>query len=324
MPRAMVGPGSSSKRSASSDSIWRGMNFSCCATSASVRPCAWRASASALPTPSSVKLPSLERLVLSGVREAAPQLVGVAHFGGALAAAALDTHREPERFRGRRDELVMPRNEAARFGHVALAIADLAHLQEGSRIVRIEPQRALEELLRVLHVPGAQAALARRRIRAPRRRVKRVANRLQEVFDRIGLALRLAEEPAVVVVDVRIVRRKAQRSLKVVLREAVFLQVLVHDAEHSVGRRVARVGGYGEAQFLERDAHAAAREVEGSELRVQLCAVARVAHLADDGSGIDRWTVPDRARGPAAPGREEARGGEPAPHARTSFRAMRA
>src|SRR5882672_7345358 len=118
MPRAMVGPGSSSKRSASSDSICRVMNLSCCATSASVRPCAWRASASALPTPSSVKLASLHRLVLARAREAPPQLVRVVRLGVALAALALDAQREPQRLGRGRDQLVVAGNVTARLAEV--------------------------------------------------------------------------------------------------------------------------------------------------------------------------------------------------------------
>src|SRR5258706_7652979 len=131
IPRAMVGPGSASKRSASSDSIWRGMNLSCCATSARPRPCASLASASALPTPSNaspvtepraalLKLAPLQRLVLRRIGEAAAQLGSVARFGHALAALALDPQRQPQRLGGRGDELVVARHQLARIADIAL------------------------------------------------------------------------------------------------------------------------------------------------------------------------------------------------------------
>src|SRR5688572_25335714 len=99
MPRAMVGPGRRSKRSFSSDSIWREANFSCCATSSIASPRASRACLSVAPTPtSSVKVAPLQRLVLRGARVAPAQLGGVALLGDALTEAALDAQRKPQRF----------------------------------------------------------------------------------------------------------------------------------------------------------------------------------------------------------------------------------
>src|SRR5690606_7875757 len=155
MPRAMVGPGSEAKRSASSASICRGMNFSCCATSAISSPCASRACASARPTPSpsgSVKLPPLQGLVLGRAGEPAAQLVRERHLGRALPELALDAQREPQRLGARRDELVVLRDVAARRVHVALAVAHLPHGKERSRIVRVELERALEEAFGLLEV----------------------------------------------------------------------------------------------------------------------------------------------------------------------------
>src|SRR5438552_5373946 len=73
MPRAIVAPGSRSKRSCSSASSWRGANFSCCATSVISSPHACRARSSSSPTPvtdDSVKAAPLQRLVLGGAGKA--------------------------------------------------------------------------------------------------------------------------------------------------------------------------------------------------------------------------------------------------------------
>src|SRR5688572_27608152 len=209
MPRAMVGPGRRSKRSFSSDSIWRAANLSCCATSATASPCDSRAARSSAPMPvSSVKLALLQRLVFGRAGKAAAQLVGVALLGHALSQPALDAQREPQRLRRRRRQLVVARYQPARLVDLALPVADLPELQQRDRLVGLQAQRALEELLGVLQVLGAQRADPRGRVRAPGRRVQRVADRRHEVLDRLGLALRLAKEPAVVVVDVAVVRRE--------------------------------------------------------------------------------------------------------------------
>src|SRR5919109_1349866 len=122
MPRAMVGPGSRSKRSFSIDSIWRGANLSCCATSSMASPCASRASLRRAPTPvrlasarvSSVKFASLQRLVLGRRGKAPPELVGVALLGHALARFPFDAHREPQRLGARLRQLVVARHQPAR------------------------------------------------------------------------------------------------------------------------------------------------------------------------------------------------------------------
>src|SRR6185503_17902071 len=148
MPRAMVGPGSLSKRSCSRDSIWRGANFSCCATSSIARPCASRASRSLAPTPvrfapaavGSVKFSPLQRLVLLRAREAAPKLVRIALLGDALARAALDAQREPERLGAGLGELVVARHEPARLVELALLVADLAQVDERRTLVGLKAQ----------------------------------------------------------------------------------------------------------------------------------------------------------------------------------------
>src|SRR5512145_299120 len=189
MPRAIVGPGSRSKRSCSRNSIWRGANFSCSATSSMASPCSSRACLSRAPTPAaSVKLSPLQRLVLGRARKAPPQLVGIALLGDALARLALDAQREPERFGARLRELVVARHEPARLVHLALLVADLAEVEERVRVVGLQAQRALEILLGVLGIAGAQRAHPGRAVRAPRRGVKRVADRRVEVLDRVGLA----------------------------------------------------------------------------------------------------------------------------------------
>src|SRR5438034_1499113 len=110
MPRAIVAPGSRSKRSCSSASSWRGANFSCCATSVISSPHACRARSSSSPTPvtdDSVKAAPLQRLVLGGAGEAPAQRVGVRLHGNALAELALHEHRQPARFGTAHDQLVL-------------------------------------------------------------------------------------------------------------------------------------------------------------------------------------------------------------------------
>src|SRR5262245_57662164 len=160
MPRTKVAPGSCSKRSCSSASSWRCANFRRCATSASASPCSSRARASSAPMPGataasaavSVILAFLQRLEFRRSRVAAAQLVGVALLRDALAQAALDAQRKPERLGVRRHQLVVARDQLARLVHVALAVADLAHLEERGRLVGLDLQRALEELLGLLQV----------------------------------------------------------------------------------------------------------------------------------------------------------------------------
>src|SRR5262245_35589794 len=158
MPRAKVPPGRSPKRSASSASSWRRPNLSCCATSGSPRPRSWRAAASSAPTPVPAPAPSLFILAalhlaeLLRLREAPAQLRGVALLGDALPLPALDAQREPERLGVRRHQLVVARHQRARILDPALPVADLAERQQRHRVVGLQAQRALEELLRVLDV----------------------------------------------------------------------------------------------------------------------------------------------------------------------------
>src|SRR5688572_253733 len=319
MPRVMVGPGSASKRSCSRASSWRGMNFSCCATSASARPRASRAAASSWPTPvRSVILAALQRLEFPRLRKAAAQLVGVGLLGDPLAELALDAQREPERLGARRRDLVVARDELARIVHAALAVADLRQVEKRGRLVGLQAQRALEVGLGVLLLGrafGAQRAHAGGGVRAPRRRIEGIAHRVQEIFDRRGLAPRLAQEPAVVMVDVGVVRREAQRALEALFGAACFLELHVDQAEHAVDRRVARIRGRSGAQLLERDAEVAGAVVKRSELGMQPRAVARLAHLADDAAAFRRGFRRRRAAGDQ---REE----QPALHARTSRSAI--
>src|ERR1700694_90138 len=322
MPRAIVAPGSRSKRSCSSASSWRGANLSCCATSAISSPRASLARSSSSPTPvtaASVKAASLQRLVFGRRREAPAQLVGERLLGDALAELALDTQRKPQRFGAGRDQLVVLRHELARLVEASLAVADLAEVQQRDRLLGLHAQRALEELLGVLEVIGAQRADAGRRVRSPRRRIERVADRLQEIGDRLAFALRLAQEHAVVVIDVGVVRRQAQRALEARLGELVLAQVHVDQAEHALRGRIARIGGGGDAQLLEGNAHVAAVVIMGRELGMDLGAVARVADLADDGAGVDA-----RLGGLAsAAGERRERKIEQPFHARTSFNGRR-
>src|SRR5690349_15153506 len=110
MPRTKVPPGNASKRPASSASTWRGASLSWCATSERLRPWASRVLRSSAPT-ASVILALLQRLVFRRAGEAAPELVGVARLGDALAQPPLDTQREPQRFCARRHQLVVARDQ---------------------------------------------------------------------------------------------------------------------------------------------------------------------------------------------------------------------
>src|SRR6185295_461817 len=282
MPRAIVGPGSRSKRSCSSDSIWRGANLSCSATSSMARPCASRACFSWAPIPvSSVKVSPLQRLVLGGPRKAPPQLVGVALLRDALARLALDAQREPQRLGARLVELVVTRDEAARLVHLALLVADLAEVEQRRGLVGLQAKRALEILLGLLRLAGAQRAHSGGAVRAPRRGVERILDRLHEVLDRVRLALGLAQEQAVVVVDVPVGGREAECALEALRRQVFLAQIHVDQPEQAVRGRVARIRGGGDAQLLERDSHAAALVVRCGEVGVDARAVARLADLAD-------------------------------------------
>src|SRR5919197_1487542 len=285
MPRTRGPPGSASKRPASSASTCRGASLSWCATSETVSPSASRALLSSAPT-ASVILTPLQRLVLRRAGEAAPELVAIALLGAALAEPALDAQCEPQRLGARRHELVVLRDELARVLRPALPVADLAKLEQRRRLVGIELQRALEKILRVLHVVLAQAALPRRRVRAPRCLVERVLHCLHEVLDGLLRAPVLAEEIAVVMVDVRVVWRKAQPAFEVVLRERVFLEFLVDKAVEAVGRRVRGIGLGRSAQFLQRDAHGAALVIRRRKVGMHARAVARIAHAAGYRAGV--------------------------------------
>src|SRR5205823_1397634 len=125
-----------------------------------------------------------------------------------------------------------------------------------------------------------------RRIRAPRRGIERVADRVQKIPDRLFLARVLAEEPAEVVVDVGIVGRKPERAVEAVLGTVVLAQIHVDEAVHAVRRRKRSVRPGGKPQLLEGDAHVAALVVRGGELGMHSRAIARVADLADYRAGI--------------------------------------
>src|SRR5919197_3180162 len=290
MPRTRGPPGSASKRPASSASTCRGASLSWCATSETVSPSASRALLSSAPT-ASVILTPLQRLVLRRAGEAAPELVAIALLGAALAEPALDAQCEPQRLGARRHELVVLRDELARVLRPALPVADLAKLEQRRRLVGIELQRALEKVLRVFHVVLAQAALPRRRVRAPRRLVERVLHRLHEMLDALLRAPVLAEEISVVMVDVRVVWRKTQSALEIVLRERVFLELLIDEAVEPVGWRVRGIRVGGGAQFLQRDAHRAALVVGGGEVGMHARAVARIVYAAGYGAGVGAWGI---------------------------------
>src|SRR5258708_32899461 len=200
MPRTKVPRGGRSKRSCSRPSSGRGANLSCCAASEPDRPRASRALFSSAPTASVIFTP-LQRLVLARGGEAPAQLVGVALLGDAFAELALYAQGQPQRFRIRRHQLVIARNQLARVVNIPLAIADLAELVKRRRLGGIELQGTLEEFFGVLDVAGAHHQHDRRALRAPRRGIQRIAQRLQEVADRILLPPAVPKEPAEIVID---------------------------------------------------------------------------------------------------------------------------
>src|SRR5688500_10442524 len=322
MPFANVAPGRAPNCSCSSASSWRGANLSCCATSASARPRASRAAASSCPTPvrtASVILAALQRLIFLRLGKAAAQLIGIRLLLHPLAHPALDAHREPQRLGGRRHQLVVARNQLARLADVALAVADLTEADERRGLVGLELERALEERLGIRELVHPQRADAGGRVRAPRRGVKRVADRLQEVLHRGRLAPGLAEEPAEIVIDVGVVRRQAQRALEALLGASLFLHLHVDQAVHAVRRRVVLVGGGRGTQLLQRHPQVAVAVVQGSELGMELGAVAGVADLADDRPGV----VVRLAGLSRAGGEQDQHQSGQCPHARTSFRVIR-
>src|SRR5688572_556510 len=315
MPRAKVAPGRASKRSCSSASSWRGANLRLCATSANARPRASRAAASSCPTPViSVKLASLQGLVLRRGGITPAQLVRVGLLGHPVPQPVLDAQREPQRFGARGDELVVARDQPARLAGVALLVADLAEVEQRCRLVGLGLERALEERFGVLGALQLEGAHSRRRIGAPRRAVERVAQRGEEVLDRLFLAAGLAQEPAVVVVDVAVVRRQPQRALEARLGALVVLHLHVDQPVHAVRRRIVGIRRDRGAQLLESDAEVAVAEIQRGQLGAQLRAVPRIADLADDGPGV----VLGRLRRASSQQREEQ---ERSFHARTSFRA---
>ena len=187
----------------------------------------------------------------------------------ALAHPALDAQREPQRLGGRRHQLVVARHQLARLADVALAVADLAELERATPARRARACSARSKNASaslswfMLHRADAGGGVG-----APRRGVKRVADRLQEVLDRRRLAPGLAQEPAVVVVDVGVVRRQAQRALEALLGAGLVLQLHVHQAVHAVRRRI--VGS----------AVAAARSSSSATPRLPCCSTARRARCA--------------------------------------------
>src|SRR5207248_4725744 len=185
-----------------------------------------------------VILSPLQRLVFGRPREPPAQLVGVALLGNAFPEASLNAQREPQRLRGWGDELVVARDELARLLDAALAITDRAELEKRRGLVRVELEGALEEVLRVLGVVQAQAAKASGRIRAPGGGIQRVFHRLHEIAQPVLFASVLAQEVAVVVVDLRIVRRQTQRPLVALLRERGLAQLRIYEPEETVGRRI--------------------------------------------------------------------------------------
>src|SRR5687767_5694125 len=142
MPRAIVGPGRRSNLSCSRASSWRGANLSSAATSAIAMPFASRARASSAPTErESVKVTLLQGLIFSRRREGAAQLVGEALLGDALAQLALDAQGEPQRLGAGQHQLVEARHQPPRLVELALAIADLAELQQRSGFVGLHLER---------------------------------------------------------------------------------------------------------------------------------------------------------------------------------------
>src|SRR5581483_11193801 len=160
----------------------------------------------------------------------------------------------------------------------------------------VEVERVLRILL--LHAPGGEG------VRLLRPRIERIAHGVHEVAHRLVLAAGPAQEPAVVVVGVGVVRIDAQRALERALGVGVLAQIHLHQAEDVVRRRVTRVGAQRAARFLERHAEVAALEIGGGELGVCARAFARCRDVADDGTGV---VAPAGARAAGELARDEQR-----------------
>src|SRR3989442_1592461 len=113
-----------------------------------------------------------------------------------------------------------------------------------------------------------------------------MADRHQEIADRLFFALVFAKEPRVVVIGIRVVGIQPEGTLERLLGEVLFAQVAVDETQHVVGGRVARVSRGCGARFRKRHAEVPSLEVCPGKLGVNTRALPRAGHFPDDGSAI--------------------------------------
>src|SRR5262245_6781760 len=258
-------------------------------------PRAWRATASTRPgldgaAPAvssrksamdrSLEVAAEEGLVFGRVRVAATQLRRKALLGQPVAELSLDPQRKPQRFRGRLGhELVVAADELLRLLVATAAVEEVGVRNQRLEVVRVEAHRPVEVLGRFGGVLLLHAA-AGGGVGLGRSRVERAFQRVHEPLERLVLAPGLAQKPAVVVVEVGILRRELQPPLEARFGGGVVAQVHVHQPLHVVRRRIARIGGDSDAYLLERDPHVAELEIRRGEIGVRLRARPRVLDVA--------------------------------------------
>mmetsp|Transcript_23235 Transcript_23235/g.55055 ORF Transcript_23235/g.55055 Transcript_23235/m.55055 type:complete len:421 (-) Transcript_23235:49-1311(-) len=291
--RVKVASGRSSKRSASSASSLAWGTLSMTASAAICRPRCWRAALSQAPAllalrsvarPSgmdsiislllspqlrlSVVATRVQRLGLGRLGEFAAQLLADLVDRVGIAEPALDTQLQPQALRIELlGLLVDPLHIEARTFQLVVAVQDLGQVDRDRRIAGIELEGTDQRLLG--HEIAARAGLADAldQQRARRRPVARLRQGLVE--QRIGgsPAFLLADEPAVVVQGVGVIRIDRQRTPEGLLRELVFAHRAVHQAAHV--HRLAHVGLglQGLLELVQRRRELAAREIALGQLQ---------------------------------------------------------
>src|SRR5207248_11181844 len=174
-----------------------------------------------------------------------------------IAKLALDAYTEAQSFGRRIGREHHSSHPAARLVVAASPIGDLREPEAREGIARLYPERpavivlcsALVERLRA--APGIDQ-------RDFLRAIERIAYGGLELGQRVLLAPVLAEIPAPVVMDVRIVGCELKRLREALLRLAIVAQHRVNEAEDVVGRRVRGIDLHREVELLERSLHLAA------------------------------------------------------------------
>ena len=137
-------------------------------------------------------------------------------------------------------------------------------------------QRLQQIILRPVEIPGLHGATARVGVRYLGRFVEWILQRIQEVLDRLPRLANVTQEPAVVVVDVRILRGNLECPPEIVLGLGVFLELGMNQAAHAESLNAFGIRLQGNAGFLERHRHVAGLIIGGSQLGMNLGAVFRV------------------------------------------------